>query len=108
MRRAVLSRMYDLLEQSYVIDRSREEFVRDVLSLHEIDAILSFKSDPHLDELRGALDRIEDDTFGICIGCKADIGQEQLVDDPARRMCSVCEHEFNKPVLYPDNYGVHP
>jgi len=54
MRSLVLSRMFDLLDQTYGIDIDREEFVGERASLHEIDAVLAFKSDPHLDELRGA------------------------------------------------------
>lgn len=105
MRRVVLSRMFDLLERTYGTDFGREQFV--ALSVHEIDGILSFKFDQHLDDLRGALDRIEDGTFGFCLGCKREIGQETLDGDPARRMCTFCEEEFNRPVLHTDLHELH-
>lgn len=99
MRRAVLSEMFDVLDHVYGVDVPRDQFVEGVLSLHEIDGILSFKTDPRLDDLRGALSRIEEGTFGVCIGCKRPIGAHQLHRDPARRMCNICEREFNKPAM---------
>jgi len=96
MRRVVLRRMFDLLEQTYGIDLDREDFVGERTSLHEIDAVLAFKSDPRLEELRGALERIDEGSFGVCIGCKSDIDQQLLDEDPGRRMCEKCEKEYNR------------
>ena len=96
MRRVVLCQMFDLLEQRYGIELDRASFVADGVSLHAIDAALSFKSDPCLDELRGALDRIDDGSYGICIGCKTAIDWRLLVEEPARRMCEKCEKEYNR------------
>ena len=96
MRRQVLSRMFDLLVQTYGIDMNREEFVGERVSLHEIDAVLAFKSDPHLDDLRGALERIDDGSYGVCIGCKAQIEQLLLDEEPARRICEKCEKAYNR------------
>jgi RNA polymerase-binding transcription factor DksA len=98
MRRAVLKRLFDLLEWKYGISLGRDQL--DGVSLHEIDALLSFKSEPKLDELRGALDRIDEGTFGTCISCKRKISQDLLDADPARRMCPACEQEFSKPTLH--------
>ena len=95
-RRVVLEKMFDLLDRSYGIDMSREEFVGGALSHHELDAILSFKSDPQLEELHGALGRITDGTYGRCISCKGMIKAETLAADPARRMCAACEQELNR------------
>ena len=96
MRRAVLCRMFDLLEQTYGIDVNREEFVGGGVSLHGIDAALAFKSDPRLEELRGALERIDEGSFGVCIGCKSPISWRLLDEEPARRMCEKCEQEYNR------------
>ncbi|HTR99360.1 MAG TPA: hypothetical protein VML00_06380 [Bacteroidota bacterium] len=95
MRRVVLRQLFDLLEERYGIELDRAAFETDSVSLHEIDAALSFKSDPGLEELRGALDRIDDGTYGICIGCKSPIDWRLLVEEPARRMCEKCEVEYN-------------
>lgn len=96
MRTLVLSRMFELLDQTYGIEMDREEFVGERVSLHEIDALLAFKSDPHLDELRGALERIDDGSYGVCIGCKTEIDQRLLNEEPARRICAKCEREYNR------------
>ncbi len=94
MRRAILSDLFEHLEEYYGCDWSRDTFVDGQLSLHQIDALLAFKSDPRLEELRGALVRLEDGTYGTCIGCKHDISQEVLDRDPTQRVCSECEWEF--------------
>lgn len=107
MRRAVLERMFDLLEETYGIDISREEFVGEMISPHEIEAILSFKSDTRLEELRTALERINDGSFGICIGCKTEIEVELLRREPARRMCARCEREFNRPTEHVEGHLMH-
>lgn len=107
LRQVVLGRMFELLDRSYGIDMSREQFVGTALSHHELEAILSFKSDPQLEELHGALSRIDDNTYGVCIGCKQSIAEEVLVVDPARRVCVACEREFNKPVLHAEQSWLH-
>ncbi|MCK5572096.1 MAG: hypothetical protein KAJ12_05020 [Bacteroidetes bacterium] len=94
MRRVILSRLYDQLKERYTIDWSRESFVGGHLSLPQIDAFLAFKSDPRLEELRGALARLESGTYGDCCCCKGAIAQRLLDNDPARRFCPICESRF--------------
>lgn len=94
MRRMILSRLYDHLQDHYAVFSPREHFVDGNLTMHDIDALLAFKSDPQLDELRHALDRLESGTFGICLGCKAPIPQALLDNDPSRRICISCEQKF--------------
>ena len=96
MRRAVLSRMFDVLEQTYGMDADRRDFVEERVSLHEVDAVLAFRSDPRLDELRGALEHIDVGSFGLCFGCKSEIDQRLLEEEPARRLCEKCEKRYNR------------
>jgi RNA polymerase-binding transcription factor DksA len=95
LQRAVLSKLFDRLQECYGVDSSCDSFVNGRLNLHEIDALLAFKSDPQLDELRAALDRLEHGTYGMCITCKNPISWEILKGDPGRRICSRCEQGFN-------------
>jgi RNA polymerase-binding transcription factor DksA len=104
MRYAILGRLYDYLQEQYSISWSRETFVDGKLSIHQIDAILAFKSDPHLDELRSALDRLENGTYGVCLSCKGTISEELLDADPSQRFCAKCEKTFSH-VLAP-TYGI--
>jgi DnaK suppressor protein len=96
LRRAILVRLYDHLQDAYGVEWPRESFVGGQLSLREIDALLSFKSDPRIDELRGALDRLEEGSFGRCLACKKDIDQELLEVDPAMRLCEQCERLYSR------------
>jgi RNA polymerase-binding transcription factor DksA len=93
-RRVILSQLYDHLLEQYVVPWPRDEFVSGTATDHEVDAVLAFKSDAHLDELRTALDRLDSGTFGICIACKGRIPQDALVLNPARRLCSACEEQL--------------
>lgn len=94
MRRLILSKLYDHLQDQYTVVYPRETFINGELSIHDIDALLAFKSDPHIEELRHALDRIEAGTFGVCISCKAVISEELLDTDPEQRVCGLCEQKF--------------
>jgi len=95
MRRAVLASLYDHVQDAYGVDWAREAFVDGQLSLNELDALLAFKSDQRIDELRGALDRLQSGTFGICLACKGRIDQELLDVDPAQRLCMQCEQLYS-------------
>lgn len=94
VRRQILSRLYDFLQDQYSIFYPRETFLNGELPIHDLDALLAFKSDSQLDELRRALDRLEDGTYGICLSCKIPIAQETLDRDPAQRICNACEKKF--------------
>jgi RNA polymerase-binding transcription factor DksA len=94
MRRLILSKLYDHLQDQFTDIYPREAFVKGDLSIHELDGLLAFKSDAHLEELRCALDRLEGGTFGVCISCKSLISQDILDGDPTQRVCSTCEEKF--------------
>ena len=94
MRRLILSKLYECLADQYPVIYPRDVFVSGDLPLHELEALLAFRSDPHLEELRHALDRLDKGTYGICLSCKSSINQEVLDADPAQRMCSACEHKL--------------
>ena len=95
MRRAVLASLYDHMQDAYGVEWAREAFVDGQLSLNELDALLAFKSDPRIDELRGALDRLQSGTYGMCLACKGRIAQDVLDAKPARRLCVPCEQLYS-------------
>ena len=95
MRRVILSRLFDHLEECYGTELAREPFVTASWSLPKLDQVLAFKSDPRLDELRGALVRLEAGTFGTCVACRGPIASELIERDPARRVCAACEEAMS-------------
>jgi len=95
LQRAVLSKLFEHLHEYYGVDSGTEPLAEGQLTRHQLDALLAFKSDPQLDELRSALERLEHGTYGVCIGCKHEIGQEALETDPVRRICSGCEQHLS-------------
>lgn len=94
MRRQILARLCDHLHEQYAAIYPREMFERGEITLHEVDALLAFKSDPYLEELRQALERLESGAYGTCLSCKGPISQEMLDRDPTQRLCSMCEEKF--------------
>ena len=95
VRCAILCRLFEHLQDAYGIDWSRDLFVNGELSLRQIDALLAFKHDGLIDELRSAIDRLDAGVYGICIRCKRRIGEDLLEQDPTRRVCARCEVAFS-------------
>jgi RNA polymerase-binding transcription factor DksA len=95
IRRVILSNLFEHLKLNYDFERPADSFVSGQISDREIDILLSYKSDHRLGELREALARIESGTYGKCIGCKQALSRADLEQDPARRVCSACEHSFS-------------
>ena len=94
-RRTILSKLNQHLQENYSISLPREGMRGDRTSLHQLEAVLAFRSDATLEELRSALSRLENGTYGICISCKREIPVEALRMDPAQRLCSTCESRFS-------------
>ncbi len=99
MRRVILDRLYTHLREYYSISSFDEFLIKGQPSLHEVDSVLAFKSDPQLDELRAALERLEEGTFGLCLSCKGEIDSQLMDVDPARRLCQRCEEVYSHVVL---------
>ncbi|MAT40304.1 MAG: hypothetical protein CL946_11950 [Ectothiorhodospiraceae bacterium] len=62
----------------------------DDLSVQNVRGKLMFKGDPHLNELRLALERIQRKEYGICIFCKGEIGYDILYELPTAHFCRNC------------------
>jgi RNA polymerase-binding transcription factor DksA len=97
MRRSIVALLVDRLKESHDLEFPSGSHALDEISNYEIEALLSIRSDPQIDELRRALDRLDNCTFGICIGCKRRIDWSLLLRDPCRRVCPDCEVEFRNP-----------
>jgi RNA polymerase-binding transcription factor DksA len=95
MRREVLSRLFDHLRENYGLDWVPDTMVEGLPPVHQLDAALAFRSDPVLDGLRSALSRLDNGTYGACINCKSEIGEDTLKVDPTRRVCPSCEKKFS-------------
>jgi RNA polymerase-binding transcription factor DksA len=94
-RRTILIELLNHLKSQYDV-KLTPDLIREVINSNAgVDALLSFRSDSRLDELRGALLRLESGTFGICIACREPIAQIQLDGDVTSRVCPSCESNFN-------------
>ena len=96
MRLVILSSIFKHLKAVYHLDWPRREFGSGQITDYELSALLAFKSDPWLNELRDALERLENQEYGICIGCGEEIEQRLLDEYPARRLCRNCENSFSR------------
>ena len=95
LRRLIISEVVKHLVSEYHVDPSQVAAADPVSSPVGIDALFSFRTDLRLDNLRGALARLEAGTFGYCIGCKEVIDWDVLHNDITARICPGCEDEFN-------------
>jgi hypothetical protein len=95
IRRTILVELFQHLKSCYDFEVTPNS-VRGVrYSYAGIDSLLAFKTDSRLDDLQGALLRLEAGTFGICIACKQSITRAHLDNDITMRVCPSCEAEFN-------------
>ena len=78
VRRAILSSLLDHVRSEYGVEWDRNEVLRGLLTVPQIDALLAFRSDPRLDELRCALVRLEAGSYGTCCRCKRDISRQVI------------------------------
>lgn len=97
VRRAILTSILDHVRRQYGEEWDRNESLRGLLTVPQIDALLAFRSDPRVDELRCALVRLEAGSYGTCCRCKRDISQQVLDADPAARFCETCERALEQP-----------
>jgi RNA polymerase-binding transcription factor DksA len=95
MRQTILTKLNQHLQDNYSISLPREDFADREYSLHQIDAVLAFKSDQRLEELRNALSRLDEGTFGFCLSCKGPISEDILDANPIQRVCARCEKQYS-------------
>jgi RNA polymerase-binding transcription factor DksA len=94
MQRSILARLVDCLKASNDLDFPKWPRTIDRISIHEIEALLCYRSTPRIEELRGALTRLRRGTFGICPVCRNRIEWSLLFRDPGVRACPGCSgHE---------------
>lgn len=106
MRRSILQCLYAHLQDAYGLEIQAEQFVQDQMSDRELDALLAFKSDARIDELRSALDRLESGAYGTCLACKDVVDQGLLDADPARRLCGSCEVLYSHIMTHGTGYSI--
>ena len=94
-RRVILSSLFEYLKLNYDFERPLEGIDTGQLSDREVDVALAYKSDSRIGELRQALSRVENGTYGVCIRCKRPLSGSELDEDPAKRMCPSCESSLN-------------
>lgn len=91
-RRVILRKLYSYLQQNY--PGTFTETIR-IEGFHRLDSLLAFKSDSYLEQLRAALSRLDEGTFGVCLNCKKEIDAESMDADPTCRMCKRCERAYS-------------
>ena len=95
IRRRILVELLRHLKSVYDFELAPGAVRELIYSNEGIDALLSFRSDSRLDDLQGALLRLDSGTFGVCIACKQSITQTHMDDDVTRRVCPSCEAQYN-------------
>lgn len=95
VRHQILLELLKHLKSYYDFELTPDAVRELIYSNAGIDALLSFRSDSRLDDLQGALLRLDSGTFGICIACKQAIARAHLDNEVTRRVCPSCEFEFN-------------
>ncbi len=62
----------------------------------EISFILSDRERVKISQIDDALARLDDGSYGVCVSCDMDIGEERLEAMPFTRLCRDCQQEQEK------------
>jgi len=62
----------------------------------EINFILSDRERVKIKQVDDALDRLDEDTYGMCESCGLEIAEERLQSMPFTRLCRDCQQEQEK------------
>ena len=62
----------------------------DLLSDVRISAILYISSDPEVQRLQKAIERVAGGSYGRCANCSVRISDEVLLEDPKSELCYIC------------------
>lgn len=89
IKEGILNRIVNVLADVY------DETMPDP-SHQNLSAWLAFKGDPYLNELRLALERLEQGEFGKCILCKTEIEFPILKATPTAHFCEKCSTVFHQ------------
>ena len=95
-RRVIVRKLYAYLRKNYPKSYLESAPTASLTTPWWLDALLAFKSDACLVELRRALERLDQGTFGICMSCKEEIDMKALDADPARLFCTRCEGIYSR------------
>lgn len=102
IRRVIIFELLKHLKSDYDVELTPDVVRSLIYSRSGIEALLSFRSDSRLDDLQGALVRLESGLYGVCIACKQPIARAHLDSDVTRRVCPSCEAEFNHRAVMAD------
>jgi DnaK suppressor protein len=64
---------------------------RDTLAHSEVENAIVGSNDRLLDKIEFALKRIDDGSYGTCLGCDAEIAEARLEAKPAVSLCTSCQ-----------------
>jgi DnaK suppressor protein len=94
--------------EALAIEASADEFDR-IQSAQERDFAVGAinRESMRAREIRGALQRIESGSFGICVNCDENIGAKRLAAVPWAALCLVCQEAADRVSSYGQNEEVH-
>ncbi|MGI9302250.1 MAG: TraR/DksA family transcriptional regulator [Gammaproteobacteria bacterium] len=74
-------------------------------SVTEKNAELTIRLETELQEIEGALQRIHDQTYGVCIDCGKEIAFQRLLAYPQARRCIDCKRRYEAVSTSPAAFG---
>lgn len=92
----------ELLHESEIYDSLKEESSGDVADIafqaYEKNLLIgiSQKEKEKLERINAALKRIDDESYGVCLGCGCDIEEKRLVALPWALRCVTCTTQFEE------------
>jgi DnaK suppressor protein len=90
------------IREALAIETSADEFDR-IQQAQERDFAMGAidRDSLRLREIRAALERIENGSFGLCLNCEEEIAAKRLVAVPWTPLCIVCQEAAERIVSHP-------
>ncbi len=99
MRREVLAEVQDKYAASREIGESNMPDLADVSSnAYNREMLLNLSDAQHrkLQDIEAALERLETDEYGVCVGCGDEIAPRRMEVRPFSRYCIECKTDIEK------------
>lgn len=85
-----------MVKQQLILSQLNQKHEEQLPSLEVVRLQLSYHMQRKLDHIAAALDRIEQGSFGKCLRCSREIGEERLESNPEAELCIHCQQRIER------------
>jgi DnaK suppressor protein len=99
LRTVILKRLADMSRRAGLIPEDEEERLADPVDQateereKDLSRLFRARENVEIQKLALALDRMEQGSYGTCLGCDGDISEKRLMAEPTALLCVHCQEK---------------